>query len=83
VITGGSAMMPGMQELAEDVFARPVRVGVPLYNGSLADVVRNPRYSTVMGLLLEAKKRVLDTHTQQAQVSGLSDVLRRMKKWFF
>jgi cell division protein FtsA len=83
VITGGSAMMPGMQELAEDVFARPVRVGVPLYNGSLADVVRNPRYSTVMGLLLEAKKRVLDTHTQQAQVSGLSDVLGRMKKWFF
>ena len=83
VLTGGSALMPGMQELAEDVFARPVRIGVPLYNGSLADVVRNPRYATVMGLLLEAKKKVIDNHVVQAQTSGMGDVLSKMKKWFF
>ncbi len=83
VLTGGSALMPGMQELAEDVFARPVRVGLPLYNGSLADVVRNPRYATVMGLLLEAKKKVMDNHAVQAQGSSLNDVLSKMKRWFF
>jgi cell division protein FtsA len=83
VLTGGSALMPGMQELAEDVFARPVRIGVPLYNGSLADVVRNPRYATVMGLLLEAKKKVLDNHAVQTQGTTMKDVLSKMKQWFF
>ncbi|KAG1605449.1 hypothetical protein G6F46_013722 [Rhizopus delemar] len=54
VLTGGSAQLPGMIELAEDVFLKPVRVAVPEYDGSLADVMRNPRFSTVMGLLQEA-----------------------------
>jgi cell division protein FtsA len=83
VLTGGSALMPGMQELAEDVFARPVRVGMPIYNGSLADVVRNPRYATVMGLLIEAKKKVMDNHAAQAQSGGIGEVMNKMKRWFF
>ena len=53
------AMMPGMVELGEDIFLKPVRVGVPKYRGALADVVRSPRYATVLGLLLEAKKQYL------------------------
>ena len=44
VLTGGSAQLPGMVELAEDVFLKPVRVAVPEYEGSLADVMRNPRF---------------------------------------
>ncbi len=43
VLTGGSALMPGMCELAEDVFLKPARVGVPDYSGQLADVVKSPR----------------------------------------
>src|SRR5690625_6598007 len=57
VLTGGTALLPGIVELAEDVFAKPVRVAVPTYEGSLADVMRNPRFSTVMGLLTEARDR--------------------------
>src|SRR5204862_6281320 len=52
VVTGGSAQMKGMVELGEEVFHMPVRVGVPQYHGALAEVVRNPRYSTAMGLLM-------------------------------
>src|ERR671913_502884 len=52
VITGGSALMKGMVELGEEVFHMPVRVGLPIYSGALAEVVRNPRYSTAMGLLM-------------------------------
>ncbi len=44
----------GLGELAEDVFLKPTRVGWPIYDGSLADVVRSPRFATVMGLLTEA-----------------------------
>ncbi|MEY3638615.1 MAG: Cell division protein FtsA, partial [Pseudomonadota bacterium] len=43
VLTGGSAVMPGMVELGEEVFHMPVRVGLPNYSGALAEVVRNPR----------------------------------------
>jgi cell division protein FtsA len=83
VLTGGTSMMPGMQELAEDVFARPVRIGVPLYNGSLADVVRNPRYATVMGLLIEAKKKMQDTSVVESEGWSFKHILNTMKQWFF
>src|SRR2546422_7461090 len=52
VLTGGSALLQGITELGEEVFHLPVRVGIPLYNGGLADVVRSPRYATAVGLLL-------------------------------
>jgi cell division protein FtsA len=55
VITGGSAVMPGMVELGEDIFLKPVRRGVPKYASALHDMVSQPRAATVMGLLEEAR----------------------------
>jgi cell division protein FtsA len=55
VITGGSAVMPGMVELGEDIFLKPVRRGVPKYTGALSDMVAQARAATVMGLLEEAQ----------------------------
>ena len=55
VITGGSSVMPGMVELGEDIFLKPVRRGVPQYASALADMVAQPRSATVMGLLEEAR----------------------------
>jgi cell division protein FtsA len=55
VITGGSAVMPGMVELGEDIFLKPVRRGVPKYTGVLSDMVAQARAATVMGLLEEAR----------------------------
>ena len=55
VITGGSAIMPGMVELGEDIFLKPVRRGIPKYRGSLSDMVAQVRAATVMGLLEEAR----------------------------
>lgn len=88
VLTGGSSLMPGMQELAEDVFARPVRIGVPQYTGSFADIVRNPRFSTVMGLLEDAKKQIVDTiPTAPVHVVDTTDFIKstfkKMKGWFY
>ncbi|NBQ86618.1 MAG: cell division protein FtsA [Betaproteobacteria bacterium] len=55
VLTGGSAVMPGMVELGEDIFLKPVRRGTPQYLGALSDMVAQPRAATVMGLLEEAR----------------------------
>ncbi len=55
VLTGGSAVMPGMVELGEDIFLKPVRRGIPKYASALSDMVAQPRAATVMGLLEEAR----------------------------
>ena len=75
--------MPGMVELAEDIFLKPTRLGVPEYSGQLADVVRSPRYSTVLGLLMEAKKQYLRGHLVTRQDGSVGAVWKRMKEWFF
>jgi len=55
VLTGGSAVMPGMVELGEDIFLKPVRRGIPKYSSALSDMVAQPRAATVMGLMEEAR----------------------------
>jgi len=82
VITGGSALMKGMVELGEEVFHMPVRVGVPHYSGALAEVVRNPRYSTGMGLLMAGLEQVKRDRHAKMQGSGFKDVYERMRNWF-
>ncbi len=82
VLTGGTALMPGIAELAEDIFLKQVRLGIPQYNGQLADVVRSPRYSTAHGLLAEAKKQYLRGTVVTKQQGSTKAVLQRMKEWF-
>jgi len=52
VLTGGSSMLAGTRELAEQIFDLPVRIGSPLAVDGLAEVVSHPKYSTGVGLLL-------------------------------
>ena len=82
VLTGGTALMPGIAELAEEIFLKPVRIGVPQYNGQLADVVKSPRYSTAHGLLAEAKKQYLRGNVVNRQQGSTKAILKRMKEWF-
>jgi cell division protein FtsA len=82
VITGGSSMMRGMVELGEEVFHMPVRVGLPNYSGALAEVVRSPRYSTGMGLLLAGLDQVKRDRHAKIQGAGFKEIFERMKSWF-
>jgi len=82
VLTGGTSLLPGMVELGEDIFLKPVRIGTPDYEGGLADVVRSPRYSTVMGLLAEARLQRLRGRRVAHQTGSVKSVVRRMKEWF-
>lgn len=82
VLTGGSSLLPGMVELAEDIFLKPVRIGMPAYTGGLADVVRSPRYSTAVGLLEEARLQRLRGRKLAEQSGSFKETLRRMKEWF-
>jgi cell division protein FtsA len=81
VLTGGTALMPGMAELGEDIFHLPVRVGTPLYEGALADVIRYPQYAAAMGLVIEgaAQRR---RGIQARDTSGVKQIWGRLKDWF-
>ena len=54
VLTGGTSLMTGVSELAEQVFEMPVRLGAPEGLGPLGANVADPRYSTGVGLVLHA-----------------------------
>ncbi|HOA92177.1 MAG TPA: cell division protein FtsA [Quisquiliibacterium sp.] len=82
VITGGTSLMRGMVELAEDIFLKPVRLGMPSYVGGLADVVRNPRFATAVGLLEEARAQRQRGRKAAEQSGSFKETMRRMKEWF-
>jgi cell division protein FtsA len=68
VLTGGTSKMEGAVELAEEIFHMPVRVGYPQSIEGLADIVRNPIYST-RGLLLYGVRHAGETHHRSVPAS--------------
>ena len=82
VLTGGSCIMPGMVELAEDIFLKPVRRGVPKYSSALADMVAQPRAATVMGLLEEARMARMRGFRVSQKAGSMKTVLGQVKDWF-
>jgi cell division protein FtsA len=81
VLTGGTSMMPGMEELAEHVFLKPARIGSPEYRGHLHEVLRSPRYSTGLGLLMEGQAQLMRGR-RSLQSGSFQGVVSRMKEWF-
>jgi cell division protein FtsA len=82
VLTGGSAKMEGAIELAEEVFHVPVRLGLPQSVRGLSEVVRNPIFSTGVGLLLYARDNVMPARRGRSLGGNAKSVLDRMRSWF-
>jgi cell division protein FtsA len=83
VLTGGSAKMEGVIDLAEEVFHMPVRLGQPQNVGGLSDVVRNPIYSTGVGLLQFGwMNQGHYAREFRSDGAGIGAVWGRMKTWF-
>jgi len=81
VLTGGSALMPGMIELGEDIFLKPVRHGLPRYSSVLSDMVAQARAATVMGLLEEARMARMRGHKVAQKAGSMHSAFGRMKDW--
>ncbi|MDW7760529.1 MAG: cell division protein FtsA [Acidobacteriota bacterium] len=79
VLTGGTALLEGLEEVAEEVFDLPVRRGDPAGVGGLVDRVSTPDYATAVGLILHGFAKW--------QEKGLSrdrkrSAWTRIKDWF-
>lgn len=73
--------MPGVVELAEHVFAKPARVGIPEYKGHLSEILRSPRFSTGIGLLMEGRVQLVRGR-RMSQSGTLQNIMSRMREWF-
>ena len=81
VITGGTSSLQGMVELGEEIFHMPVRLGLPKYSGGLEEVVKTPRYSTGIGLIMAGIDEQRHHHNHLKGGSA-KQVFARMKGWF-
>lgn len=82
VITGGSTLLDGMSELAEEVLGLPVRQGFPQGVGGLVDVVKSPMYATGVGLVLYGIRNMDSRYFPIRQSEGTYKRLTdRMKDW--
>jgi cell division protein FtsA len=84
VITGGTSLLEGMPDAAEQVLNLPARRGAPGGIGGLRDIVSHPMHATGVGLLLHAQR-----HLEEMATAGLRSgrplhkVFDRMKSWMF
>lgn len=81
VLTGGTALLPGIDEVAREVLNMPVRIGVPGGLGGLADAIDSPAYATGVGLIRWGLKRGGATPFLVPQEQGWSRIYNRFKSW--
>ena len=81
ILTGGSALLEGMPELAEQIFNLPVRRGTPIGIGGLVDLVNSPRYATGVGLVLYGSRNRVQSRFKVGEGNIFSKVTHRMKEW--
>jgi len=84
-ITGGSSLLAGLPELADDIFGLPTRRGYPIGVGGLTDVINNPAFATAVGLVLYGARSRSPRSRDSFRIRDQNifyRVLNRMKKWF-
>jgi len=82
VLTGGSALLDGISDIVESVFAVPVRVGGPESIHGLKEVVKNPEYATGVGLVLYGANNQAKIELDGSETGLFARLIARMKQWF-
>ncbi len=82
VLTGGSALLDEVTEVAESIFELPTRLGKPVGISGLVDVVNNPMYATGVGLVLYGARNRETSKFRIRDTNIFNRIMGRMKKWF-
>lgn len=82
VLTGGSAMMEGAVELAEEIFHAPVRLAIPTGVTGMSDVIGTPVYATGAGLLMYGFQQAEQGRGGGSSQPAGDSLLARIKQWF-
>ncbi|MCK5323873.1 MAG: cell division protein FtsA, partial [Desulfobulbaceae bacterium] len=57
VLTGGTSLLEGMEDIAEQIFDLPVRIGYPQGIGGIRDIVSTPQCATGVGLVIYGMRK--------------------------
>lgn len=83
VLTGGASLIEGIQDLAEQIFNLPTRVGEPVKVGGLKDLINSPMYATAVGLLHYGSEKQHEASKFRIRDTNIFNrILGRMRKWF-
>ena len=83
ILTGGASLLQGSAELAEQIFDMPVKVGFPRGFNGLTDIVENPAYATVLGLILYKDQGLGGIEKYiGSNIGFISKLVKILKKWF-
>ncbi len=88
VISGGGALIESMAPLGEYLLEKPTKIGYPIPFGGMTKIMQNPQYSTVLGLLLDASKKInnipKEEHESNLEVfNKIGDSLKGVFKGIF
>src|SRR5215472_8063229 len=84
VITGGTAELPGVLEMAGQILDLPARIGSPLGLHGIADSINRPAYSTAVGLLLWGLSHTsfqLEDEEIEEEATANDTILSRFGRW--
>jgi cell division protein FtsA len=82
VLTGGASLLPGSVELAEKILGLPVKVGLPIVRGGLAETVNSPMFATGVGLIQYALSRTSENKGHSKEESSFERMFQRIKEYF-
>jgi len=82
VLTGGASLLPGSVELAEKTLGLPVKVGLPVVKGGLAETVNSPMYATGVGLIQYALSRSTENKKEDGGKSSFEKFFQKIKEYF-
>ena len=82
VLTGGTASVKGIIDVAEACFGMPVRIGVPLNIQGMTEFINEPNYATAVGLLKYGAKRLAEHNEEPTPKEGMMHWISKAKSWF-
>jgi cell division protein FtsA len=82
VLTGGTALLDSVADVAERVFRLPVRIGLPHHVTALEDLVASPAFAGAVGLVLGAGSFAPPARLPSGRTSGvIGRVRHRVAEW--
>ena len=82
VLTGGSSLLPGINEMAEQIFDMPVRRGCPSGVVGLSDVANSPAFAVSVGLMIYGSKNIPSDSVYRKTGNVFGEYFKTLKKWF-
>ena len=83
VLTGGGAQLNHIEDLAQDIFKQPIKIGKPELKCGISEKVNNPRFSTAVGLIKYGIDNWQNLEPEDDNITSIfQDFYSKLKKLF-